>query len=233
MSAVHSEFGLPIFIADDGEVPQKGAFFATNNKWTLSKIAKVAYNDSSAWKIINKNGWNTSNLVYRADSTNCSSPKRESSWALTTVSPVMSAKSAFIALCQRDARPVASVPPRSFKFPVIWIPDLDKMPLPVAPRSDEEPPTQPTGPAVVVDPGKVDINIPTTPSDKPSSGGSGGGSGGDSGGGSSSGGGSVTPTTPKPLEAGMGPFVLIGGGLLMLLGLLLWPATDGKKRKKR
>ena len=56
MATVHSAYGLPIFIADDGEVPQKGAFFATNNKWTLSKIAKVAYNDSSAWKIINKNG---------------------------------------------------------------------------------------------------------------------------------------------------------------------------------
>ncbi len=108
MATVHSAYGLPIFIADDGEVPQKGAFFATNNKWTLSKIAKVAYNDSSAWKIINKNGWNTSNLIYRADSTNCSSPRRESSLALTTVSPVTNAKSAFIALCQRDAKPVIS-----------------------------------------------------------------------------------------------------------------------------
>jgi hypothetical protein len=29
----------------------------------------------------------------------------------------------------------------------------------------------------------------------------------------------------------MGPFVLIGGGLLMLLGLLIWPVTKGKKRR--
>ena len=144
------------------------------------------------------------------------------------MSPVTNAKSAFIALCQRDAKPVISIPPRPFKFPVIWIPDLDKMPLPVAPRANEEPPTQPTGPTVVINSGQVDVDAFVDPG-KPSSDGSGGGSGG----GSSSGGGSITPTKPKPLEAGMGPFVLIGGGLLMLLGVLLWPVADGKRKKKR
>ena len=231
MATVHSEFGLPIFIADDGEVPQKGAFFATNNKWTLSKIAKVAYNDSSAWKIINKNGWNTSNLIYRADSTNCSSARRESSWALTTTAPVMSAKSAFIALCQRDAKPVISIPPRPFKFPVIWIPDLDKMPLPVAPRSNEEPPTQPTGPTVVINHGQADVDISVDPG-KPSSGGSGSGSSGSGSGSSGGSSGGNSWTTPIGGKPGVGPFILIGGGLLALVGLLLWPVASGKKRKK-
>jgi hypothetical protein len=223
MAIVNSEFGLPIFIADDGEKPQRGAFFATNANWSLSKIAKAAYNDSSAWKIINKNGWNTSNLVYRADSTKCTSARRESSLALTTLSPVASAKSAFIALCQKDTKAIASFPVRAFKFPVIWIPDLDKMPLPVASKSTSEPETQPVGPAVFVDPVKVDIDIAVDPG-KPTSDGSGGGSGGGSS--------ITTPGTPKPLEAGMGPFVLIGGGLLMLLGLLVWPVTKGKKRRR-
>ena len=227
MPIVHAQFGLPIFIADDGEKPQRGAFFATNAKWTLSGIAKAAYNDSSAWKIINKNGWNTSNLVYRADSTNCSSAKRESSWALTTLSPVASAKSAFIALCQRDAKAIPSVPPRVFKFPVIWIPDLEKMPLPVAGKPTTESETQPVGPSVFVDPVKVDIDIAVDPG-KPTSG---GGSGSGSSGGSGSGAHITTPGTPRPQEAGMGPFVLIGGGLLMLLGLLIWPVTKGKKRR--
>jgi hypothetical protein len=227
MAIVNSEFGLPIFIADDGEKPQRGAFFAVNANWSLSKIAKAAYNDASAWKIINKNGWNTSNLVYRADSTKCSSAKRESSWALTTLSPVASAKSAFIALCQKDAKAMASFPVRSFKFPVIWIPDLEKMPLPVSVKPTSEPETQPVGPAVFVDPVKADIDIAVDPG-KPTSDGSGSGSGGSSGGGSSI----TTPGTPKPLEAGMGPFVLIGGGLLMLLGLLVWPVTKGKKRRR-
>ena len=226
MPIVHAQFGLPIFIADDGETPQRGAFFATNAKWTLSRIARAAYNDPSAWKIINKNGWNTSNLVYRADSTNCSSAKRESSQALTTLSPVASTKSAFIALCQRDAKAVISVPPRAFKFPVIWIPDLDKMPLPVAGRPTEEPETQPVGPTVFVDPVKADIDIAVDPGQPTGGGGSGSGSGGSSGGGSSI----TTPGTPRPQEAGIGPFVLIGGGLLMLLGLLIWPVTKGKKR---
>ena len=228
MPIVHAEFGLPIFIADDGEKPQRGAFFATNAKWTLSSIAKAAYNDASAWKIINKNGWNTSNLVYRADSTKCSSAKRESSWALTTLSPVATTKSAFIALCQKDAKAMASFPVRSFKFPVIWIPDLEKMPLPVSVKPTSEPETQPVGPAVFVDPVKADIDIAVDPG-KPTSGdGSGSGPGGSSGGGSSI----TTPGAPKPLEAGMGPFVLIGGGLLMLLGLLIWPVTKGKKRRR-
>jgi hypothetical protein len=227
MAIVNSEFGLPIFIADDGEKPQRGAFFAANANWSLSKIAKAAYNDASAWKIINKNGWNTSNLVYRADSTKCSSAKRESSWALTTLSPVASAKSAFIALCQKDAKAMASFPVRSFKFPVIWIPDLEKMPLPVSVKPTSEPETQPVGPAVFVDPVKADIDIAVDPG-KPTSDGSGSGSGGSSSGGSSI----TTPGTPKPLEAGMGPFVLIGGGLLMLLGLLVWPVTKGKKRRR-
>lgn len=231
MATLHSEFGLPIFIADDGEVPKKGAFFATNNKWTLSKIAKVAYNDSSAWKIINKNGWNTSNLIYRADSTNCSSARRESSWALTTTSPVMSAKSAFIALCQRDAKPVPTIIQRSFKFPVIWIPDLDKMPLPVAPRANEEPPTQPVGPTVIINHGQADVDISVDPG-KPSGGGS-SSSGGTSSGGSGSGsGGGNSWTTPIGGKPGIGPFILIGGGLLALVGLLLWPVASGKKRKK-
>jgi len=232
MPIVHAEFGLPIFIADDGEKPQRGAFFATNAKWTLSSIAKAAYNDTSAWKIINKNGWNTSNLVYRADSTKCTSAKRESSQALTTLSPVASTKSAFIALCQKDAKAVPSVPPRAFKFPVIWIPDLDKMPLPVAGKPIAEPETQPVGPTVFVDPVKADIDIAVDPGKPTSGGGSGSGSGSGSGG-SSGGGSSITPPgTPKPLEAGMGPFVLVGGGLLMLLGLLIWPATKGKKRRR-
>ena len=230
MATVHSAYGLSIFIADDGELPQKGAFFATNNKWTLSKIAKTAYNDSSAWKIINKNGWNTSNLVYRADSTNCSSPKRESSWALTTTSPVMSAKSAFIALCQRDTRPVTSIPMRSFKFPVIWIPDLDKMPLPVAPKPKEEPKTEPVGPTVIINHGQADADIsvdpgkpssipgttPSIPGTTPKS----------------TSGGSTAPSIPTPMKAGINPILLVGGGLLALVGLLLLPAISGKGRKK-
>lgn len=231
MSTVHAEFGLPIFIADAGEKPQRGAFFATNGKWTLSGIAKAAYNDASAWKIINKNGWNTSNLVYRADSTKCTSVKRESSWALTTLSPVASTKSAFIALCQRDAKSIPSVPPRVFKFPVIWIPDLDKMPLPVAGKPTAEPETKPVGPTVFVDPIKVYSDIAVDPGKPTSGGGSGSGSSGGSSGGSGSGAPIITPGTPRPQEAGMGPFVLIGGGLLMLLGLLVWPVTKGKKRR--
>lgn len=222
MATTHAEFGLPIFVADDGELPQRGAFFATNNKWNLSKIAKSAYNDSSAWRIINMNGWNVSNLTYRADSTDCGSKKRESSWALTTVSPNMTSKSAFIALCQRDANVIPTLPPRSFRFPVIWIPDLEKMPLPV-PKRSEEPPTQPVGPSVVVNPGRADIEMPPTGPVSP----------GKPAGGGSSGGGVVAPGAPAPFEAGMGPFALVGAGLLMLLGLLVWPASGGKKGRKK
>lgn len=227
MATIHAEFGLPIYVADDGEAPQKGAFFATNNKWNLSRIAKAAYADTSAWKIINMNGWNVSNLTYRADSTNCSSAKRESSWALNTVSPNTGAKTAYIALCQRDANVVPTLPPRFFQFPVIWIPDLEKMPFPVAARKDEEPPTQPVGPSVVVNPGRADINMPPTTPVGPT------GPGKPAGGGSSGGGGTVTPGAPKPFEAGMGPFALIGAGILMLAGLLIWPVQGKKKRAKR
>lgn len=232
MALVHAEYGLPIFVADDGELPQRGAFFATNNKWTLTKIAKVAYSDGSAWKIINKNGWNTSNLVYRADSTNCSSAKRESSQAATTVSPNATAKSAFIALCQRDTKQVDSLPARSFKFPVIWIPDLDKMPLPVERKPHEEPETKPSEPSTVIDSTKADIDVVVDPG-KPSSDGSSKPSSGGSGGGSGKGGGVIRTEQKEPLKAGIGPFVLIGGGILAILGTILWPVSDGPKRKKK
>jgi hypothetical protein len=99
--------------------------------------------------------------------------------------------------------------------------------LPVAGKPTTESETQPVGPSVFVDPVKVDIDIAVDPG-KPTSG---GGSGSGSSGGSGSGAHITTPGTPRPQEAGMGPFVLIGGGLLMLLGLLIWPVTKGKKRR--
>ena len=214
MPGIYLEYNLPIYFARNGETPHKGAFFAVDKNWNLSRIAKAVYNDSSAWKIINKNTWNMSNLVYRADSTNCNSTRRESSLALTTMSPSATTKSAFISLCQRDTAQVISAPPEVFNYPVVWIPDLDTMVVPV--RRGEEPPTKPVQ---VID--RAKITIPTIPG-KPTSGGGGG-----------SGGGGTAPVAPKPQEAGMGPFMLIGIGVLMLGGLLLWPTSKGKKKGRR
>jgi hypothetical protein len=101
------------------------------------------------------------------------------------------------------------------------------MPLPVAPKANEEPPTQPTGPTVIINHGQADADISVDPG-KPSGGGS-GDSGGGSSGGSSGGNSWTTPIGGKP---GVGPFILIGGGLLALVGLLLWPVASGKKRKR-
>lgn len=215
MSGIYLEYNLPIYFARNGETPHKGAFFAVDKNWNLSRIAKAVYNDSSAWKIINKNTWNMSNLVYRADSTNCNSNRRESSLALTTMSPNATTKSAFISLCQRDAKQIISAPPELFNYPVVWIPDLDTMVVPV--RRGEEPPTQPVQ---IIDHAK--LVIPTIPG-KPSN-------GNDSGGGS---GGGTVPGAPRPQEAGMSPWMLVGVGVLMLGGLLLWPTSTGKKKGRR
>jgi len=219
MATLYAEYGIPIFCADQGEAPQKGAFYATTKGSNLSKIARVVYGDSSAWKILNMNAWNRDNVVYRADSADCASAKRESSWALNTVSPNTSAKSAYISLCQRDTKMIATVPARLFTYPVIWIPDPEKMPNPNKPAV-EDPETEPTGPSVFIKPGDIVI----TP--KPAKPTSGGGTKPSSGGGGSTTP-SITPSSP-PKTAGIG---LVLGGLAMLAALIFWPKKGKKGRK--
>jgi hypothetical protein len=219
MATLYLEYGIPIFCADQGEAPQKGAFYATTKGSNLSKIARAVYGDSSAWKILNMSAWNRDNVVYRADSADCASEKRESSWALTTVSPNTSAKSAYISLCQRDTKMVATLPLRVFTYPVIWIPDPEKMPNPNKPAV-EEPETKPTGPLVFIKPG-VQIKIPgLTPS------GTGGGTK-PSGGRGSSTVPSIAPSS-QPKTAGIG---LVLGGLAVLAALVFWPKKGKKGRK--
>lgn len=224
MAFIHTEFMLPVYVAEAGESPKPGAFFATAKGSNLSKIAKAAYNDSSAWKVINSNAWNMANCVYRADSTNCGSEKRESSWAKNTVSPNASAKSAFIALCTKDTKQVPTLPYTVFTYPVIWIPDLAKMPMPVKPSPKEEPQTDPevmpTFQPVDRDPVVGPVVTPTTPKKK-FFGGGGGGNGGSS---------DVTPTTPAQ-EAGMSPWLLVGLGVVAVIGVIMWPTTKSKVSK--
>jgi hypothetical protein len=216
MPTLYAEYGIPIFCADQGEAPRKGAFYATTKGSNLSKIAKAVYGDSSAWKILNMNAWNRDNLVYRADSTDCNSVKRESSLALNTLSPNTSAKSAYISLCVRDIKSIATVPMRVFVFPVIWIPDPEKMPNPNKPAI-EDPETEPTGPRLVG--GWVPMDVPgSSGTFKPIKGpvqlpGGGGG---------------ITPPSVPPKTAGIG---LVLGGLAVLAALVFWPRKGKKGRK--
>lgn len=192
-----------IYVAADGEMPQPGHFFAVDSNWTLSKIAKRAYNDSSAWKILNMNQWNIDNLVYRADSTSCSSAKRDPIWAKTTTSPTTGAKTAYISLCQRDANQPDSWPLRTFKFPVIWIPDPSSRPMPesVDASGDDE--------RTDIERADVTINInpkpkaPTTPSSPETPG-------------------EPTPEQKKDKLAGFG---LIAGGIALLAVVLILPGN--------
>jgi hypothetical protein len=218
MPVVHLGYALPIFCADAGEAPVKGAFYATTKGSVLSKIAKVVFADSSAWKILNMNAWNRDNLVYRADSTDCNSAKRDPLAALTTISPLVSAKSAFISLCQRDAKTVPSIPSRTFAYPVIWIPDPDKMINPVRPGT--EPEISPIKPTVVINPIKPLIIPSTTPSTP-------GGDG--SGTRTTTGGGSTSPSTPTKTASKTAGIGLILGGLAALAALVFWPAKKGKR----
>jgi hypothetical protein len=221
MATLYAEYGIPIFCADQGEAPQKGAFYATTKGSNLSKIARAVYGDSSAWKILNMNAWNRDNVVYRADSADCASAKRESSWALNTVSPNTSAKSAYISLCQRDTKMIATVPARLFTYPVIWIPDPEKMPNPNKPAV-EDPETEPTGPSVFIKPGDIVITPKPAIDDgrKPI--------GGDKKSRTPEGlPGPNTPSSP-PKTAGIG---LVLGGLAMLAALIFWPKKGKKGRK--
>lgn len=216
MATLYVEYGLQIRVADQGEGPLPGMFFAPNAKWTLSKIASKAYNDSSAWKIINRNAWNVDHLVYRADSTKCTSERRASALANTTVSPVTSKTSAYISLCQRDASPVFAAPAVDFRFPVIWIPDLDRMPLPVKPEERKEEPE-----TIPVTPGSVKIDVPTGPS-APS------GPSAPTGPGAPTGPSAPSAPASKEKMAGIG---LVLGGLALLGALFVLPTSGGKKRK--
>lgn len=225
MAFIHSEFMLPVYLAEAGEAPKPGAFFATAKGSNLSKIAKAAYNDPSAWKVINANAWNTANCVYRQDSTDCGSKKQDPTMAKNTVSPTASAKSAYIALCPKDTKQhPAIIPATTFKYPVIWIPDLANMSMPVFIKERvEEPKTDPVVlPKTVIKdfgPKTTPVN-PNTPAKKgtlytPSGGGGGG----------------TTPSIipQEPQKAGMGPWLLLALGVVAVIGVIAMPSKKVKK----
>jgi hypothetical protein len=207
-------YNLPIYDGAKGEAPRKGAFYHPGKGENLSRIAKAVYGDSSAWKNINMNAWNRDNLVYRADSATCVSPKRDSALAMNTLSPTPGAKSAYIALCPRDASPYTQA--FGFEYPVLWLPDPAGMIVPSKPSNQ---------PKQVIDRGQIKITIPTTPQ----------GGGGDD---VVVPGGDDDPSAPDiynppkktvPAEAGMSPWLLVGFGVVALVGLLMMKSKKGKK----
>lgn len=210
----HPVFNLPIYDGAKGEAPRKGAFYHTGKGANLSRIAKAVYADSSAWKNINMNAWNRDNLIYRADSVTCSAPKRDSSLATSTFSPMPSTKSAYIALCSKDTSPYMRA--LGFEYPVLWLPDPTGM---VVPTKPEDLPKQ------VIDRGQIKILIPTIPQ----------GGGGDDvvvpGGDDDPSAPDIDslPEKPVPAEAGMSRWLLVGFGVAALVGLLMIKSEKGKK----
>ena len=104
-----------------GEKAKAGAWFVPSSGQTMSQIANQAYSSGVLAMVlrINKSKWNRDNLIYRRESTNCASPKVNSTLALSQSS---FAPGAWVALCQQDTPSWAMG--MGFPFPPVWIPGL-------------------------------------------------------------------------------------------------------------
>ena len=107
-----------IHIGAQGGMPTPGSFYAAKRGDSLTRIASSAYDSGARWRTINTNPWNMSVLVYRADSSSCSSKQVGSAKAPSNRSPSM--PGAYISICVKDGK----MP--GYDYPVMWIPSVAK-----------------------------------------------------------------------------------------------------------
>lgn len=122
------------------ENPKPGQFYQPKFGDSLYQIARVAYGIPQPPPagvvlprvlLINKSAWNKANCYYRVQSTNCNSPRTDSSFAdrQKNFDP-----GTWLALCPADTQPWVRDAGLPTNYPIIWIPTADsKEPGDIAP----------------------------------------------------------------------------------------------------
>ena len=151
MKKAHPEYAtLPVWVAQTTtDKPVPGAFFVTKQSVPLSMIAQKAYGSGTAGptKLINSSEYNRTHCIYRQESAVCSSPKVNSSGALTGSGWNIGA---WLSLCNVDKNGQNGLGygvMLGTQYQVIWIPPLTgEEPGDLEIKEDDAPPAVVVGP---------------------------------------------------------------------------------------